>query len=155
MIALHWLAGALMLELIAHGWIMVHGRLSAATAFDLYQSHTSLGFVVLMLTAARLAARLARASPAPAAAPQWERRLAALVQGALDGSDVASASFRRPCGANRHHSDRRDVPCVVDRLIQQAMLQVLQERWDPTFSEHSYGFRPRRRVRKPIGIVSY
>src|ERR1700757_5034879 len=33
---------------------------------------------------------------------------------------------------------------VVDRLIQQALLQVLQERWDPTFSEHSYGFRPRR-----------
>ena len=71
-----------MLELIAHGWIMVHGRLSAATAFDLYQSHKSLGFVVLMLAAARLFARLARASPAPAATPQWERRLAALVQGA-------------------------------------------------------------------------
>ena len=33
---------------------------------------------------------------------------------------------------------------VVDRLIQQALLQVLQERWDPTFSEHSYGFRPGR-----------
>jgi RNA-directed DNA polymerase len=36
------------------------------------------------------------------------------------------------------------VPTVVDRLIQQALLQVLQERWDPTFSEHSYGFRPGR-----------
>jgi RNA-directed DNA polymerase len=36
------------------------------------------------------------------------------------------------------------VPCVVDRLIQLAMLQVLQKRWDPTFSEHSYGFRPGR-----------
>jgi RNA-directed DNA polymerase len=33
------------------------------------------------------------------------------------------------------------VPCVVDRLIQQALLQVLQVRWDPSFSEHSYGFR--------------
>jgi hypothetical protein len=87
-IALHWLAGALMLELIAHGWIMVHGRLSAATAFDLYQSHKSLGFVVL--AAARLFARLARASPAPAATLQWERRLAALVQGALDGSDKSA-----------------------------------------------------------------
>jgi len=30
----------------------------------------------------------------------------------------------------------------VKRMIQQALLQVLQERWDPTFSEHSYGFRP-------------
>jgi RNA-directed DNA polymerase len=36
------------------------------------------------------------------------------------------------------------VPCVVDRLVQQALLQVLQERWDPTFSKHSYGFRPGR-----------
>ena len=45
------------------------------------------------------------------------------------------------------------VPCVVDRLIQQAVLQVLQERWDPTFSEHSYGFRIPRlpaNVRKPF-----
>src|ERR1700737_3650594 len=31
-------------------------------------------------------------------------------------------------------------PCVVDPLMQQAVLQVLQERWDPTFSEHSFGF---------------
>ncbi len=69
MIALHWLAGALILELIAHGWIMVHGRLSAATTFDLFQSHKSLGLVVLMLTAARLFARLARASPAPRRGP--------------------------------------------------------------------------------------
>lgn len=83
MIALHWLAGALILELLAHGWIMVHGSLSAATTFDLYQSHKSLGFVVLALTAARLAARFASASPAPAASPPWERLLAALVQGAL------------------------------------------------------------------------
>jgi RNA-directed DNA polymerase len=36
------------------------------------------------------------------------------------------------------------IPCVVDRLIQQAILQVLQWRWDPTFSEFSYGFRPGR-----------
>ena len=36
------------------------------------------------------------------------------------------------------------IPCVLDRLIQQAILQVLQPRFDPTFSEHSYGFRPGR-----------
>src|SRR5271168_3825874 len=42
------------------------------------------------------------------------------------------------------------VPCVVDRLIQQAMLQVLQERWDPTFSEHSYGFRPGRSAHQAV-----
>jgi RNA-directed DNA polymerase len=36
------------------------------------------------------------------------------------------------------------IPTTVDRFVQQAVLQVLQERWDPTFSEHSYGFRPGR-----------
>jgi len=36
------------------------------------------------------------------------------------------------------------IPSALDRLIQQAILQVLQPRFDPTFSEHSYGFRPGR-----------
>ena len=36
------------------------------------------------------------------------------------------------------------IPCALDRFIQQAILQVLQPQWDPTFSEHSYGFRPGR-----------
>ena len=34
------------------------------------------------------------------------------------------------------------IPTVIDRVIQQAVLQRLQPLWDPTFSEHSYGFRP-------------
>src|SRR6516164_774322 len=42
------------------------------------------------------------------------------------------------------------VPCVVDRLIQQALLQVLQGQWDPTFSRHSYGFRPGRSVHQAV-----
>jgi len=40
--------------------------------------------------------------------------------------------------------------CVVDRLMQQALLQVLQEQWDPTFSEHSYGFRPGRSAHQAV-----
>ena len=36
------------------------------------------------------------------------------------------------------------IPTVIDRVIQQAILQRLQPQWDPTFSEHSYGFRPGR-----------
>ena len=36
------------------------------------------------------------------------------------------------------------IPTVLDRLIQQALLQVLQPIFDPTFSDSSYGFRPRR-----------
>jgi RNA-directed DNA polymerase len=36
------------------------------------------------------------------------------------------------------------VPTVLDRFIQQAVMQVLQRRWNPRFSHYSYGFRPRR-----------
>ena len=39
---------------------------------------------------------------------------------------------------------------MTDRLIQQALLQVLQPRIDPTFSEHSYGFRPGRRAHDAV-----
>ena len=42
------------------------------------------------------------------------------------------------------------IPTVVDRLIQQALLQVLQSRFDPSFSEHSHGFRPGRRAHDAI-----
>src|SRR6266851_9655237 len=36
------------------------------------------------------------------------------------------------------------IPTVLDRFVQQAVMQVLQRRWNPTFSQYSYGFRPRR-----------
>src|SRR6266403_1082052 len=36
------------------------------------------------------------------------------------------------------------IPTVLDRFIQQAVMQVLERRWNSTFSQHSYGFRPRR-----------
>ena len=37
---------------------------------------------------------------------------------------------------------RLGIPTLLDRFIQQAVLQVLQKHWDRTFSERSYGFRP-------------
>jgi RNA-directed DNA polymerase len=42
------------------------------------------------------------------------------------------------------------IPTVLDRLIQQAVMQVLQRRWDRTFSEHSYGFRPGRSAHQAV-----
>ena len=42
------------------------------------------------------------------------------------------------------------IPTVLDRFVQQAVLQVLQKRWDPTFSDHSHGFRPRRSARQAV-----
>jgi RNA-directed DNA polymerase len=42
------------------------------------------------------------------------------------------------------------VPVAVDRFIEQALMQVLQEQWDPTFSENSFGFRPKRSAHQAI-----
>ena len=42
------------------------------------------------------------------------------------------------------------IPTVLDRWIQQAVMQVLQGRWDRTFSEHSYGFRPGRSAHQAV-----
>ena len=42
------------------------------------------------------------------------------------------------------------IPCVLDRFVQQAVLQILQKRWDPTFSEHSHGFRPGRSAQQAV-----
>ena len=42
------------------------------------------------------------------------------------------------------------IPCALDRFVQQAVQQILQQRWDPTFSEHSYGFRPGRSAHQAI-----
>ena len=45
------------------------------------------------------------------------------------------------------------IPTVVDRVIQQAMLQVLSEIYEPIFSDHSYGFRPNRSAHMAMGEV--
>jgi len=42
------------------------------------------------------------------------------------------------------------IPCVLDRLIQQAVLQMLQPQWDGTFFESSYGFRPGRSAHQAV-----
>ena len=42
------------------------------------------------------------------------------------------------------------IPTVLDRFVQQAVMQVLQQRWNPTFSHHSYGFRPHRSAHQAV-----
>ena len=46
------------------------------------------------------------------------------------------------------------IPTVVDRLVQQALLQVLDRLWDPTFSDSSFGFRPRRGAHQALARAS-
>ena len=45
------------------------------------------------------------------------------------------------------------IPTVFDRLVQQAILQVLQPILDPTFSEYSYGFRPNRSAHQAVAAA--
>jgi RNA-directed DNA polymerase len=47
------------------------------------------------------------------------------------------------------------IPTVIDRLIQQCILQVLQPRLDPSFSQHSYGFRPRRSAHDAVRAAQH
>ena len=101
-IALHWLSALLILGLLALGWVMVHAIDDAASRFDLYQLHKSLGFVALALLLARLAARLASPAPAGLAMPAWEQRAASAMHwtlllltaiAALSGWLLASAAI--------------------------------------------------------------
>ena len=76
----------------------------------------------------------------------WPTIRTRLLEGTYQPQPVKRVEIPKPDGGIR----KLGVPCVVDRLIQQAMLQVLQERWDPTFSEHSYGFRPGRSAQQAV-----
>ena len=76
----------------------------------------------------------------------WPSIRSQLLDGTYQPQPVKRVEIPKPDGGVR----KLGVPCVVDRLIQQAVLQVLQERWDPTFSEHSYGFRPGRSAHQAV-----
>ena len=77
---------------------------------------------------------------------EWAGIRAQLLSGLYRPSPVRRGMIAKPDGSQRELG----IPTVTDRLIQQALLQVLQPLLDPGFSEHSYGFRPGRRAHDAV-----
>ena len=76
----------------------------------------------------------------------WPAIREQLLNGAYKPMPVKRVDIPKPGGGVR----QLGVPTVLDRFIQQAVLQILQAYWDHTFSEHSYGFRPGRSAHQAV-----
>jgi RNA-directed DNA polymerase len=77
---------------------------------------------------------------------QWPVIREQLLSGTYEPKPVQRVEIPKPDGGVR----KLGIPTVLDRLIQQAVMQVLQRRWDRTFSEGSYGFRPGRSAHQAV-----
>src|SRR3954452_14166071 len=77
---------------------------------------------------------------------RWSKIEDQLLQGRYQPQPVRRVRIPKPAGGTRNLG----IPTVIDRVIQQAVLQRLQPQWDPTFSEHSYGFRPGRSAHQAV-----
>src|SRR5580704_12947230 len=76
----------------------------------------------------------------------WPAIREQLLSGTYRPNPVKRVERPKPDGGVR----KLGIPTVLDRFIQQAVMQVLQQQWDPGFSDHSYGFRPRRSAHQAV-----
>jgi RNA-directed DNA polymerase len=76
----------------------------------------------------------------------WPEIREQLFSGTYQPKPVKRVEIPKPDGGVR----KLGIPTVLDRFVQQAVQQVLQKQWDPTFSEHSYGFRPGRSAKQAV-----
>lgn len=79
----------------------------------------------------------------------WPAIREQLLRGTYKPQPVKRVEIPKPDGGVR----KLGIPTALDRFIQQAVLQVLQQRWDPTFSPHSYGFRPQRSAHQAVAAA--
>lgn len=79
----------------------------------------------------------------------WPAIREQLLNGIYKPQPVRRKSIPKPDGGVR----KLGIPTVLDRFIQQAVLQILQSRWDPTFSNSSYGFRPKRSAHQAVAAA--